>query len=167
MLWVGEDVERLADLHDLAAIHDGDLVARLCHHGQIVGDQDHGQVELPPQPLEELEDLRLDHHVQRGHGLVRDDELRVAGQGHRDHDPLTHAAGELVRIIPHPFPADSDEFEQFPHASTRSEEHTSELQSQSNLVCRLLLEKKKKLESYDHLEHEILYLSIYLFFHHV
>src|SRR2546430_7056905 len=29
------------------------------------------------------------------------------------------------------------------HAA-RSEEHTSELQSQSNLVCRLLLEKKKK-----------------------
>src|SRR2546427_1517528 len=27
--------------------------------------------------------------------------------------------------------------------SSRSEEHTSELQSQSNLVCRLLLEKKK------------------------
>src|SRR2546427_4878017 len=30
---------------------------------------------------------------------------------------------------------------------TRSEEHTSELQSQSNLVCRLLLEKKKKYKS--------------------
>src|SRR2546427_6191842 len=29
-------------------------------------------------------------------------------------------------------------------ATSRSEEHTSELQSQSNLVCRLLLEKKKK-----------------------
>src|SRR2546430_12278870 len=29
----------------------------------------------------------------------------------------------------------------------RSEEHTSELQSQSNLVCRLLLEKKKTLDS--------------------
>src|SRR2546427_3767786 len=29
-------------------------------------------------------------------------------------------------------------------AHDRSEEHTSELQSQSNLVCRLLLEKKKK-----------------------
>src|SRR2546427_12362111 len=28
----------------------------------------------------------------------------------------------------------------------RSEEHTSELQSQSNLVCRLLLEKKNKIE---------------------
>src|SRR2546430_15375465 len=31
-----------------------------------------------------------------------------------------------------------------PPARARSEEHTSELQSQSNLVCRLLLEKKKK-----------------------
>src|SRR2546427_13170449 len=31
-----------------------------------------------------------------------------------------------------------------PGAYDRSEEHTSELQSQSNLVCRLLLEKKKK-----------------------
>src|SRR2546430_6874935 len=30
---------------------------------------------------------------------------------------------------------------------SRSEEHTSELQSQSNLVCRLLLEKKKKKDS--------------------
>src|SRR5688572_31668931 len=30
----------------------------------------------------------------------------------------------------------------------RSEEHTSELQSQSNLVCRLLLEKKKRKECY-------------------
>src|SRR5256886_12456379 len=31
----------------------------------------------------------------------------------------------------------------------RSEEHTSELQSQSNLVCRLLLEKKKKTQLQD------------------
>src|SRR2546430_13530252 len=35
---------------------------------------------------------------------------------------------------------------------SRSEEHTSELQSQSNLVCRLLLEKKK--------EYKILYMSM-------
>src|SRR2546427_8561789 len=34
----------------------------------------------------------------------------------------------------------------FRYISLRSEEHTSELQSQSNLVCRLLLEKKKRPE---------------------
>src|SRR2546427_7987411 len=33
--------------------------------------------------------------------------------------------------------------------TARSEEHTSELQSQSNLVCRLLLEKKKKKQHHD------------------
>src|SRR2546430_12576241 len=33
------------------------------------------------------------------------------------------------------------------HDPARSEEHTSELQSQSNLVCRLLLEKKKQLQN--------------------
>src|SRR5690348_17869735 len=32
----------------------------------------------------------------------------------------------------------------FEHAANRSEEHTSELQSPVHLVCRLLLEKKKK-----------------------
>src|SRR5260370_19892631 len=35
----------------------------------------------------------------------------------------------------------------------RSEEHTSELQSHLNLVCRLLLEKKKKIQS-EHADHD-------------
>src|SRR2546427_4274361 len=39
----------------------------------------------------------------------------------------------------HTFTADGEDL-----FRARSEEHTSELQSQSNLVCRLLLEKKKK-----------------------
>src|SRR5688572_31020376 len=41
-------------------------------------------------------------------------------------------------------PRDADDFDTLLRAFVvRSEEHTSELQSQSNLVCRLLLEKKK------------------------
>src|SRR2546427_7903205 len=47
------------------------------------------------------------------------------------------AAGLLTESIEH-----IDHLVRRP-AATRSEEHTSELQSQSNLVCRLLLEKKK------------------------
>src|SRR2546427_9653002 len=37
----------------------------------------------------------------------------------------------------------------------RSEEHTSELQSQSNLVCRLLLEKKKKRQENIHRQRQL------------
>src|SRR5438552_13709905 len=35
--------------------------------------------------------------------------------------------------------------------ASRSEEHTSELQSPDHLVCRLLLEKKKKIYNYKHI----------------
>src|SRR2546430_6851765 len=41
----------------------------------------------------------------------------------------------------------------------RSEEHTSELQSQSNLVCRLLLEKKKKIRHLTRTHHIHHYLQ--------
>src|SRR5256885_7528688 len=47
----------------------------------------------------------------------------------------------------------------YPSGSLRSEEHTSELQSPCNLVCRLLLEKKKKEHAGSILLHHI--LSIY------
>src|SRR2546430_3020305 len=46
------------------------------------------------------------------------------------------ATGRFKRLVVMVAPA-------FGSDSLRSEEHTSELQSQSNLVCRLLLEKKK------------------------
>src|SRR2546430_9293132 len=52
----------------------------------------------------------------------------------RSLDPAGHPAGWSLRPSHRPRPG----------ARPRSEEHTSELQSQSNLVCRLLLEKKKK-----------------------
>src|SRR2546427_8223903 len=53
----------------------------------------------------------------------------------RQHDRSHIAPGRAHR------PEHPDLARPLPHA--RSEEHTSELQSQSNLVCRLLLEKKK------------------------
>src|SRR5688572_32279926 len=49
-------------------------------------------------------------------------------------DPRSHSPGPQLKFLRHGRRGN-------PH---RSEEHTSELQSQSNLVCRLLLEKKKK-----------------------
>src|SRR2546430_7915775 len=54
-------------------------------------------------------------------------EARLASLA-RDYDLIVNTAGPDFRVA----------------LPVRSEEHTSELQSQSNLVCRLLLEKKKK-----------------------
>src|SRR2546427_2810993 len=67
--------------------------------------------------------------VVRSHGMPRTtDDYILAPHAPRSHPQLLHHS---------------------PHR--QSEEHTSELQSQSNLVCRLLLEKKKKTQQEDHI----------------
>src|SRR5256886_12609433 len=53
------------------------------------------------------------------------------------------SAPSVVGIMPSSFEACTMNWRCLRLPTTRSEEHTSELQSQSNLVCRLLLEKKK------------------------
>src|SRR5438132_5117936 len=67
------------------------------------------------------------------------------------HDALPIYAQEVEEaLVTHPLPPCDDlltherDVGGRPHRAHRSEEHTSELQSHSDLVCRLLLEKKKK-----------------------
>ena len=98
MLGRREDRVGVGLLDDPAGVHDRDLVGHLGHHAEVVGDDDDGGVELALQPLDQLEDLRLDGHVERGRRLVGDQQLRVVGQRHRDHRALAHAARELVRV---------------------------------------------------------------------
>src|SRR5687768_18366960 len=62
-------------------------------------------------------------------GGALDDQVRVPRPDRRDPGPQRGPIGQDVR------------------RPTRSEEHTSELQSRLHLVCRLLLEKKKKNQS--------------------
>src|SRR3712207_8681891 len=67
--------------------------------------------------------LQMERRYQRGHGDRRYDELGRYGGG-----LLLGCAGRVG-------------------GQRRSEEHTSELQSRQYLVCRLLLEKKKKMKN--------------------
>src|SRR5438034_7108107 len=62
--------------------------------------------------------------------------------------PLTVAALAALGFTPRPSARPLPPFRW--HLPARSEEHTSELQSHSDLVCRLLLEKKK----HNHKEHQ-------------
>src|SRR5688572_32498000 len=58
--------------------------------------------------------------------------------------PISSPAVGPVRRAHEPLAVSTPERMSVHVSASRSEEHTSELQSQSNLVCRLLLEKKKK-----------------------
>jgi hypothetical protein len=88
-------------LDDLPGVHDRQPVRGLGDDAEIVRDQQHGHAGLLLQSLQQPQHLGLDGHVERRGRLVRDQQLRVTGQGHGDHDPLLHAAGELVRIFRH------------------------------------------------------------------
>ncbi len=55
-------------------------------------------MQLALQVLEKIEDLRLDGHVERGRGLVGDEQIGLVCKRHGDHDALPLAARKLVRI---------------------------------------------------------------------
>src|SRR2546428_9089748 len=80
-------------------------------------------------PVRRREDLRL----VTGKGCYSDD-FNLPGQAYACMVRSPHAHARLRRI---------DGADAMKVPGVRSEEHTSELQSRSDLVCRLLLEKKK------------------------
>ena len=92
------ELVRRRDLDDRAEIHDGDPVGDVPDDREVVRDEEIGELEVVLQRLEQVEDLRLDRHVERRDRLVGDDEVRVDGERARDADSLALAARELVRI---------------------------------------------------------------------
>jgi hypothetical protein len=96
---VGEELARIAGLDDLARVHHRDPVAGLGDDAEVVGDQQQRGVEVAPQVGEDGEDLGLDDHVECRCRLVGDHQARLQDQRQRDHDPLPHAARELVRVL--------------------------------------------------------------------
>ena len=93
-----EDTLYTALLDDLAALHDADLVGDLADDPEIVGDEKHGHPETRLDVLEQFQDLRLHGDVERRRRFVGNEQIGLIRQCHRDHHPLTLAAGELVRI---------------------------------------------------------------------
>ncbi len=75
-------------------------------------DEHVGERELVLEVLEQVDDLRLDRDVERGDGLVGDDQLRAERQRPGDPDPLPLPAGELVREAVVVLGAEADPLEQ-------------------------------------------------------
>ena len=88
-----------AKFHQIAGIHHRNPVADLRNYREIVRDEKHSQAELGAEFCQQVENLSLDGDIERGSGLVGNQQLRAIDDGHGDYDALAHAAGELVRII--------------------------------------------------------------------
>ena len=97
-----ENIVPAAALDDFAFGHHADAVGHLAHDGEIVGDEHERHVALGLEALQQVEDLGLDCHIERGGRLVGDQQVRLVGERHGDHHPLALAAGKLVRIAVEP-----------------------------------------------------------------
>jgi hypothetical protein len=95
---VGQQLAGGRLLNHLTRIHHGDPVRQLGHEGQVVRDEDHREAELLTQLVEQVDDLLLNGHVQRGRRFVGQDQGGVSSQRHGDENTLTLTAGELVRV---------------------------------------------------------------------
>ena len=87
-------------LDDLAAAHHQHVVADVADHREVVADEDQPDAGVPSDVVEQVEDLGLDRHVERRHGLVEHEHPRRDGEGPRDRDALALAAGQLVAGAP-------------------------------------------------------------------
>jgi len=98
MLRVGEELLGGRVLHEVSGIHDEDPVGHLRHDAHVVRDEHDGRAKLRAHLVDELQDLGLDGHVEGRGGLVADEQRRLAGKRHGDHDALAHATRQLEGI---------------------------------------------------------------------
>ena len=93
----GVDFATRGELHDTAEIHHGDPRTEMLDHRQVVSDEKIRERQRNAEVCHQVQYLGLDRDVQRGHGLVGDDEIRVERQGASDGDSLRLSARDLVR----------------------------------------------------------------------
>src|SRR5260221_11089718 len=98
MPWLGDRLGVVRCLGEVARVHDDDAIGDARHDTKVMGDEYDGGVEVAPQTGDELENLRLDRHVERGGWLVGDQELRLARKRDSDHCALAQAYAEMVGI---------------------------------------------------------------------
>src|ERR1700730_6453993 len=83
---------------DLAVLQDRDVVAEDADDRQIVADEHHGETEPGAQLPEQQQDMRLRRHVEAGHDLVGDDEVRLQRESAGDAGAVALASRQLMRI---------------------------------------------------------------------
>ena len=102
MLRAAEYLGGRAGLDEPPAVHHRDPIGDVGDDAHIVRDEHHAEPVLPAERADELQDLGLDGDVEGSRGLVGDQQFGIGAQRQRDHHPLAHSSGELVRVVPEP-----------------------------------------------------------------
>src|SRR5713101_7325910 len=83
-LWRKQYLVRRSLLHNASRLHDDDTIAQKPHHVKVVGHEQIAHPERILEVLQQIEDERLHRHIERGRGLVLNDEIGVERNRPRD-----------------------------------------------------------------------------------
>ena len=84
-------------LDNLTGVEHGDLFAGFRDDAEVMRNHDDRGIVALTQIVHQIENLRLNGHVQRGGGLIAEQYFRIARQRNGNDHPLPHAAGKLGR----------------------------------------------------------------------
>ena len=93
---VGKQLPHRRLLDDLPGAHHRHLVGHFRDHPEIVGDEQDRHPKFGLQAAHQIEDLRLNRHIERRGRLIGDQQRGLAHQRERDQHALPHAAGKLM-----------------------------------------------------------------------
>ena len=99
---VAQDLLGGADLLDAAVAHHGDAVPQAHGLVEVVGDEQDRLAELALQVDELVLHLPADERVERGEGLVHEQDVGLGGQGPGQAHALAHPSGELAGLVAAP-----------------------------------------------------------------
>src|SRR6185295_10605989 len=87
----------ISALDDAPAVHHMHAIGDIAHHRKIVRYEKIGEPEIALELDEQIEYLRLNRHVEGGHGLVANQQQRFEHERTRNADALPLSARKLVR----------------------------------------------------------------------
>ncbi len=94
-----ENLPDRAHLHHNPSVHHVDPVGHTRNHTEIVGYLQDGHSSFFLKLSKKVEYLSLNGHIQGSGRFVCNNQIRVAGESHGDHDPLALPAAQVVRVV--------------------------------------------------------------------
>ena len=88
----------VTQFHQPSQIHDGDAVADIFHHAQVMGYENICKVKMLLQLLKQVNDLGLYGHVKSRYRFIADDHSGITGNGPGNVQPLALSPRKLMGI---------------------------------------------------------------------
>ena len=106
-----EEFVAFGEFDHFTEIHHADFIRKVFHYGKIMRDEQYRKPEFIPEIVKQIDNLRLNRHVERGNGFVGYYHVGIHHDSPGNAYSLSLSARELVRVTPRMFSYQTDGFQ--------------------------------------------------------